>query len=328
MKNNFEKLSLIEDRKNGLSYGKISKKYKIPRSTIQYIVRESKTSSKKRGPKEKLDKNDKRKIKTLLDNNIGTGEKCSSSDIMKELKLEVSKSTVCRTLKCLQYNYKNLPNKFRLTYHMRQKRVQVAREFIISQIKWNTVIFSDEKLFTLHGSNSYYTWIKNNQSPERVRKVIRCSGLMVWAMIMPNGLLSYNIMKGKQNSATYVDILKSRALPIMKLNMDGKIIFQQDNCPIHISQFSRNFFQKSNLELLNWPPYSPDLNIIENIWAMISDDVYKSGIIKNLKELESKIKISIQRFNETRGKDVETLYKSIPSRLCSIIEGHGQRLKY
>ena len=245
MKNNLNKLQIFEDKMSGLSYGEIGIKHGIARSSVQYIIETFKLIKKKRRLKEKLDKNDKRKWKTKLDHNFKKSENSSSLSIIKELNLNISKSTFCRTMKCLKYNYKNLPNKFHLTYRMRQNRITAARKFLTSQIKWDNVVFSDEKLFHLHGSNSYYSWINSNQSPQRLRKVIRSSGIMVWAMILPNGLLSYEIMKGKQKATYYVRILESRGLPIMKLNMKDEIIFQQDNCPIHMSRFAGEFFKKS-----------------------------------------------------------------------------------
>jgi transposase len=33
--------------------------------------------------------------------------------------------------------------------------------------------------------------------------------------------------------------------------------------------------ENNNIELLPWPAYSPDMNIIENMWAHIKDQVGK-----------------------------------------------------
>ena len=322
------KEAVLKERKEGMSFGNIAKKYGMSKSSVQYIVENYNKECKKRGPKEKLNKSDKRRIQTIISEFKKDNMKCSTQDIIKELNLEVSKSTVCRSLKCLNFNYKRLPFKFTLTPRMRQKRVDAARNFLKTGIPWNKVIFSDEKLFTIHGCDSFYSWLNKNQSRMRVRQVVRSPGLMVWGMIMPNGLLSYEILKGKQKSKNYIDMLENKAFPIIKVNHRPDFIFQQDNCPIHVSRFSKEFFKNSNIEVLDWPPYSPDLNIIENIWSTLSRDIYSHGAIKNLRELESRIKSSVCMFNETKAQEVHNLYDSMTTRLCLILEKRGQRLKY
>ena len=127
----------------------------------------------------------------------------------------------------------------------------------------------------------------------RVKQITRSPGLRVWTMMMPNGFLSYEIMKGKHNSENYVDLIKFKALLIIKLNAKNDFLFQQDNCLIHIFRESLKFFNESSMTLLHWPSYNPDLNIVENIWYMLSNDIYSQGSMKNLKELCSPIYDSV-----------------------------------
>ena len=248
-----------------MSYGKIAIKYDKCKATIQRIINSSLKPNLKRGPKEKLTKYDKRKIKTLVDLNSKKGLRTSCSSIKEELDLSVSLPTVFRTMKCLNFEYKNLPYKFKLSNKMKQNRIRMARMYLETGINWNYVVFSDEKRFSINGCDSFYNWMNKNQSPYRVKKIIKASGVMIWAMILPNGLLSYSIMKGHQNSEKYMAIIKERAVPIIKLNVKDDFIFQQDNCPIHVSRYSKKNFEECGITTLDWPPYSPELNIIENI---------------------------------------------------------------
>ena len=117
-----------------------------------------------------------------------------------------------------------------------ENRVSCARKFFETGISWNKVIFSDEKLFTSYGTDSFYSWLQKKQSPQRLNEIVRSHGIMVWAMIMPNGLLSYEIMIGKQKSSNYIAIIRNKALPIIRLNVKDDFVFQQDNSPIHVSR--------------------------------------------------------------------------------------------
>ena len=307
-----------------MSYGKIAKKYNCPKSAIQYIIENYGKKNRKRGRKEVLSKQDKRHILTELQ----CQPNCSSRELIQNLNLKASKTTVWRSLKAMNYNYVNLKRKFKLSFQAKMKRLEMSKKFILDNVPWHKVIFSDEKYFTLDGIDSYHCWIQNGRSQYQIKKVLKRSGLMVWAMLLPNGLLSYEIMVGKQNSSKYIEIIKNKAIPIIKLNYQDKVIFQQDNCPIHVSRQSKAFFAKSDLSVLEWPPYSPDISIIENIWPILSNYIYKGNDIKNLSQLKSLVKCAFENFNETGKVMTRNLYNSIPSRLVSVICKRGDKINY
>ena len=41
----------------------------------------------------------------------------------------------------------------------------------------------------------------------------------------------------------------------------------QDNAPCHKAKSIKTFLAAEGVDMIEWPPYSPDLNPIENIWA-------------------------------------------------------------
>ena len=62
----------------------------------------------------------------------------------------------------------------------------------------------------------------------------------------------------------------------VKLHMaiSNTTIFQQDSAPCHTSKVMMKWFQDNHVQLLkDWPPNSPDLNVIENCWALMKAKV-------------------------------------------------------
>jgi hypothetical protein len=56
-------------------------------------------------------------------------------------------------------------------------------------------------------------------------------------------------------------------------NLPENFIFQQDNAPVHVACTSKDYFEWKEIPLMTWPPYLPDLNIIENLWGIDSNKV-------------------------------------------------------
>ena len=67
----------------------------------------------------------------------------------------------------------------------------------------------------------------------------------------------------------------------------GKWCFQQDNAPAHRSAETIAVLNELGVNLLkDWPPYSPDLNIIEVVWAIMESHVEMRNL-KTIQELKN-----------------------------------------
>jgi transposase len=67
--------------------------------------------------------------------------------------------------------------------------------------------------------------------------------------------------------------LYQRILPTLLI--DPTSIFQQDNARTHTAQIVREFIEGLGREIMVWPPCSPDLNPIENLWTVLKQKIYE-----------------------------------------------------
>ena len=76
---------------------------------------------------------------------------------------------------------------------------------------------------------------------------------------------------------SYIQVLEE----VIPTCWEPSLIFMQDNAPIHKAGKVKKWFADQGIPLLDWPPYSPDLNPIEHCWVHM-----KQWILDNYPELQ------------------------------------------
>ena len=101
-----------------------------------------------------------------------------------------------------------------------------------------------------------------------IRRGTRISAI---AAISTNGLLAYDLVKGCVNGQTFLEFVQGKHLPEMQ-PYDGEShhsIVVMDNCSIHHVQPVLETLKDMGILVLFLPPYSPDMNPIEEMFSYI-----------------------------------------------------------
>ena len=53
--------------------------------------------------------------------------------------------------------------------------------------------------------------------------------------------------------------------------MNPELFFMQDNAPGHAAEYTIQELKDRGIPVIEWPPYSPDLNPIEVVWNIMKD---------------------------------------------------------
>ena len=76
-------------------------------------------------------------------------------------------------------------------------------------------------------------------------------------------------------SSCTIEELYRRVLPTLLSSINQNAIFQQDNAPVRTAYNVQDALNDIECEIIEWPPYSPDLNPIENLWALLKSEILK-----------------------------------------------------
>ena len=209
------------------------------------------------------------------------------------------------------------------------KRVKWCKEHLHwTSEDWNKVMWSDESPFVLLFNGRRRVWRRHNEryKPTSITGTVKSdTKIMVWGCFCAAGVGNLACIKGIMDSKVYIKILDNELKPSLKKYFRRKpYIFQQDNDPKHKSKLTSEYLEDHAIPVMPWPPQSPDLNPIENLWSIL-DFQCRGRRPKTAQDLFESLQ---QAWNSISVEKLQKLVDSMPKRLKAVIAAKGLQTNY
>ena len=314
----------------------IAKVFDLPKSTVYDTVKRyeetgSEHPNKRPGRPEALSARDKRSLVRITKKN----RKEPLAVITNEFNVQHDTTLTTKTIRKYLHNlgWRNCVacRKPLLDKRKALERKKWCREHLKWVNEWQMVVFTDESRFCLHKADGRErTWRRVNEKYHKdcINTTMKFGGgsVMFWGCFCWWGVGPLVRIKGNMNSDSYVDILAKYFIPwanslMEKHHGEINLIFQQDLASIHTSTYSEWWMNSHNFNILNWAPYSPDLNPIENLWERLDSAVRNRKPMPT--KLEELVKIIEEEWYNLSIEYIRALICSMPNRVKTIYKARG-----
>jgi transposase len=189
--------------------------------------------------------------------------------------------------------------------------------------------------------NGRIVWVTQALGEDYLEKNLKPSfkssrtSVSVWALFCKTYIrLVVILLKGvRMNQQLYKDlILKPYFIPFYQrmkrlYRTKNRLVYlQEDGASYHTTGIPAQYRRGTKVNCLNWPPQSPDLTPIENLWKIVKDRIAKRRHrIKTIKEIGNTIVEEMSKFNSDL---LKKLALSFEKRMDLCIKAKGGAIKY
>ena len=211
-----------------------------------------------------------------------------------------------------------------------QKRIEFAglhQDWTVED--WGRVWWSDETTIqAIPQGKKIHIWIQSSSDQEiPTAPAVQKGSFSVtfWGAVSKNAIGPLVPLNGNLDGPKCKELLEDNFMDILHDSGDSAI-FMQDNAPCHKHALVMDYLREERVNLLEWPAQSPDLNPIENLWAILKRRITSNfEFPRNRKEL---IRFAQQCWNELEETIVDNTLDSMPKRMKLVIEAGGKSIKY
>ncbi|GFY19153.1 transposable element Tc3 transposase [Trichonephila clavipes] len=141
--------------------------------------------------------------------------------------------------------------------------------------EWGRVLFTDESRFSLSSdSHRILIWRErgSHNLPSNIIERDRYGGcgVFVWGSIMLCSRTDLHIFDaGSVNGTRYCNEILLPYVRLFRGAMGLQFLFMDDNAPCHRTVAAEQLLESEDIERIDWPAQSLDLNPIEHVWDFL-----------------------------------------------------------
>jgi transposase len=261
--------------------------------------------------------------------------------LKNEFDIEVSKTTVRNDLIFLGLRAFKAGKQPGLTPDDKKFRVKMMKKYL--KHDWTKFIFVDEKIFTTNGVGSQWTWSDIDNPPEWGWDQEQDSQQMNVLGAIGHNFHYWHCVPGVHGTASGVKVdadyyIEHLLKPITKHILDNDLIFVEDGSGVHSGKKVAKYLEDVGIKKISpeqnltrcgrrcwrsWPPRSPDLNPIENMWAYLGKGVADARVFSR-DDMEEQLRKAVQALDIEK---VNKLCEHFPKWADTCIKTGGDVVK-
>lgn len=245
-----------------------------------------------------------------------------------QLGYTVCKRTVHRLLKTVPTLKLKRPKK---VTHMlprhKTDRLKWVKECLEKKIDWTKAWFADEKLWYIDGPTQRPEIWQDTRGPIAgiPTKGRRNTAVCVFGAVSLGGVSELIVLPSHFDWRVYCDAVKKA---LLTSGHNQNYTLYHDRNPPHTNKQTHAWMADNHLPVVLLPPKSADLNPIENLWALLSREVYGEMTTYNSTQaLIAAIKAAWGRVQQNRPLR-RNLVGSMPERLQAVLAAKGGQTKF
>jgi transposase len=331
-------LSLLQ---SGLSIRKVAEKLNLTKSVVGRIrsARCSGFEKLKGGRPKILSSTDVRYcVQKVTRKRVSNAAKVSK-DLKTDFGINCSPETVRRALRLEGLGAIEKPKKTLLSAKNIKARLEWCRKYQDWTVDdWKRVVWTDEtKINRFNSDGRQWAWIRSGEQLQnhQVKLTVKHGGgsIMLWSAITYAGVGWLCKIDGNMDKTLYKEILEDdldKTIEFCREKLGfrrDQMYFQQDNDPKHTSNLVKDYLKHQSYNTMDWPAQSPDLNPIENMWALLKRRLneYETAP-KGMNELNERV--TDIWYNTMAIAECKKVIDSMPRRIKARIRAKGKWTKY